>query len=106
MCRASLTILSEWPVTDARVADSRLIELIQGGVRLEVERVWHPELAVVGGYRVQKQTQRLELRTDHAPGSDGGLANSQGATNAGRTSAAVPNHSGTGRMSSCKIQSA
>ncbi|KAF7261058.1 hypothetical protein EG68_01584 [Paragonimus skrjabini miyazakii] len=103
ICRASLTILSEWPVTDARVADSRLIELIQGGVRLEVERVWHPELAVVGGYRVQKQTQRLELRTDHTPGSDGGLATSQVGTNAGRTIVAGSGHSGTGRMSSAKF---
>lgn len=63
-CRASLTVLAEWPVTDARVADSKLVELLNGAVRLDVNRVWHPELTIPGSYRVQKLTQRLELRAD------------------------------------------
>ncbi|TPP63177.1 hypothetical protein FGIG_04415 [Fasciola gigantica] len=63
-CRASLTILAEWPVTDARVADSRLVELMNGAVRLDVNRVWHPELVIPGSYRVQTLAQRLELRAD------------------------------------------
>ncbi|KER32686.1 hypothetical protein T265_01364 [Opisthorchis viverrini] len=66
VCHASLTILSEWPVTDARVADSRLMELINGGVRLDSDRVWHPDLVIVGSYHFQRLTRRLELRTSPA----------------------------------------
>lgn len=63
VCRTSMTVLSEWPVTDPRVADSRLIELVNGGVRLDHERVWHPELVVIGSHRFERLAQRLELRT-------------------------------------------
>ncbi|TGZ75620.1 hypothetical protein CRM22_000262 [Opisthorchis felineus] len=97
VCHASLTILSEWPVTDARVADSRLMELINGGVRLDADRVWHPDLVIVGSYHFQRLTRRLELRT-----SPSGLeATSSGLQTKGslnRPNLAQP--SGTPRISS------
>ncbi|CAH8500101.1 unnamed protein product [Heterobilharzia americana] len=46
ICRASLTLFAEWPVTDSRVAESSLIDMVGGGVRLDVDRVWHPQLVI------------------------------------------------------------
>ncbi|CAL8094503.1 unnamed protein product [Calicophoron daubneyi] len=70
ICRASLTIFAEWPVLDEHIAGSKLVELLSGGLRLDAQRVWHPELIAAGSYRFDRLTQRLELRSESNIPSD------------------------------------
>ncbi|VDP67006.1 unnamed protein product [Echinostoma caproni] len=99
-CRASLTVLAEWPVTDARVADSRLVDLMNGAVRLDVNRVWHPELVIPGSYRVQTLAQRLELRADTGT-VDGSTTSPKASGTLARTNLVSKAHSpGPGRLQS------
>ncbi|CAH8838614.1 unnamed protein product [Trichobilharzia szidati] len=69
ICRASLTLFAEWPVTDSRVAESSLVDMVGGGVRLDVDRVWHPQLVVKGAFKHDRFHQRLELRNTYTGGN-------------------------------------
>ncbi|KAK4469135.1 hypothetical protein MN116_006718 [Schistosoma mekongi] len=66
VCRASLTLFAEWPVTDSRVTESTLVEMVGGSVRLDVDKVWHPQLVIKGAFRHDRFHQRLELRNIYA----------------------------------------
>uniref|UniRef100_A0A095CB27 Uncharacterized protein n=1 Tax=Schistosoma haematobium TaxID=6185 RepID=A0A095CB27_SCHHA len=66
VCRASLTLFAEWPVTDSRVTESTLVDMAGGGVRLDVDKVWHPQLVIKGAFRHDRFHQRLELRNLYA----------------------------------------
>lgn len=59
-------MFAEWPVTDSRVTESTLVDMAGGGVRLDVDKVWHPQLVIKGAFRHDRFHQRLELRNLYA----------------------------------------
>lgn len=63
MCRATVRLVTSWPIVDAKIMDSALVSLAGGKVMLDAERVWRPRMTVVGARQINLFSRRLELQS-------------------------------------------
>ncbi|KAL3313699.1 hypothetical protein Ciccas_007698, partial [Cichlidogyrus casuarinus] len=64
ICSVNLQLVTSWPVTEAKLTRNEFIQNVVEVVKLDLARVWHPEIILSSAKSVQRLSRRLELRLD------------------------------------------
>ncbi|VDD75420.1 unnamed protein product [Mesocestoides corti] len=63
VCRATIRLVTSWPIMDTKISDNTLVRMAGGTVMLDADRVWRPRVMVSGARHMKLFSRRLELQS-------------------------------------------